>query len=36
MTIRIVTDSTVILPPDIIDKYQVMVVRYYINIGKQE
>lgn len=36
MTIRIVTDSTCDLPPDIIEKYQVKVVPIYINIGKKE
>lgn len=36
MTIRVVTDSTCDLPPDIIEKYQVKVVPIYINIGKQE
>lgn len=36
MTIRIVTDSTCDLPPDIIEKYQVKVVPIYINIGKRE
>jgi len=36
MTIRIVTDSTCDLPPDIIEKYQVKVVPIYLNIGKDE
>ena len=33
MTIRIVTDSTCDLPADVVEKYQVVVVPAYVNIG---
>ncbi len=36
MSIRIVTDSTCDLPPEVIEKYQIKVVPLYINIGKNE
>jgi DegV family protein with EDD domain len=35
MSVRIVTDSTCDLPPEIIDRYDIRVVPLYINIGKQ-
>ena len=35
MTIRVVTDSTCDLPPEMIQKYRISVVPLYINIGNQ-
>jgi DegV family protein with EDD domain len=35
MSVRIVTDSTCDLPPEIIDRYHIWVVPLYINVGKQ-
>jgi DegV family protein with EDD domain len=36
MSIRIVTDSTCDLPPELIRKHQIMVIPMYINVGLQE
>ena len=35
MSVRIVTDSTCDLPREIIDRYNILVVPLYINVGSQ-